>query len=125
MKPKTLTRFLFIAGILFTGLYSCTYETIESKEPEVPENVSFGIDVVPIFNSSCNASGCHSKNGIAPDLSSQNAYTSLIFFGYVDTDNPPQSDLYIKITSGSMKGFASDQDRAIILKWIEQGALDN
>ena len=125
MKSKIYIRFLFIAGILLTGLYSCTYETIESKEPEVPENVSFGIDVIPIFNSSCNASGCHSKGGIPPDLSEQNAYTSLIFFGYVDTDIPDQSKLYLKITTGTMKEFATDQDRAIILRWIEQGALDN
>lgn len=125
MKQKTLIRFMIIAGILLSGLYSCTYETIIPSEPEVPENVSFQVDVIPIFNSSCNSSGCHNKGGIAPDLSSDNAYTSLTFFGYVNTDIPESSILYEEINTGSMKGFATDQDRAIILKWIEQGALNN
>ena len=116
---------MIIAGILLSGLYSCTYETIIPAEPEVPEDVSFELNVIPIFNSSCNSSGCHNKGGIAPDLSPDNAYTSLTFFGYVDIDAPESSTLYEEINTGSMKGFATDQDRAIILKWIEQGALNN
>ena len=125
MKQKTLIRILFIAGILLSGLYSCTYETIIPKDPEVPEDVSFELNVIPIFNSSCNSSGCHNKGGIRPDLSADNAYTSLTFFGYVDTDNPESSVIYTKINTGSIKNYATAQDRAIILKWIEQGALDN
>lgn len=111
--------------ILIGTMTACTYETISPKEPEVPSDVSFNDNVIPIFNGICNNSGCHSNGGISPNLNSSNAYISLTFFGYVDLDVPAESELYKKITTGSMKDYASDQDRAIILKWIEQGALDN
>jgi hypothetical protein len=111
---------------LCSSMLACTYDTITPKEVEVPENVSFNADVIPIFDDDCNSSGCHTSGGIPPDLTPDNAYISLTFFGYVDTDFPEESELYKKIIpSGSMGEYATDQDRAIILKWIEQGALDN
>lgn len=121
MKLKGILLILMLWGALF----SCTYDMIEPRELDVPENVSFAENVIPIFNKTCSVSGCHSDNGIPPNLTSDNAYISLTFFGYVDVDLPEESEVYIKITTGSMKQYASDQDRAIILKWIEQGAPDN
>ena len=114
-----------IVLILLGATSSCTYETISPKEPEVPTEISFNDNVIPIFNGICNNSGCHSTGGIPPNLTPTNAFVSLTFFGYVDLDVPEESEIYKKITDGSMKDYATDQDRAIILKWIEQGALDN
>ena len=111
--------------VLCCFITACTYDIIPPKEVEVPENVSFNENIIPIFNGICNNSGCHTSGGVPPDLTPSNAYISLTFFGYVDVDFPEESELYIKITDGSMKQYATDQDRAIILKWIEQGALDN
>ena len=125
MKNKSIVKILVLAAFISGALFSCTYETITRTEPEVPDSVSFSVDIIPIFNASCNVSGCHSKGGIAPDLTEQNAYISLIFFGYIDTDVPEESIVYEKINTGSMKTYATDTDRALILKWIEQGALDN
>lgn len=116
---------ILIIFILFGFMLACTYDTIAPRKVEVPENISFDENVIPIFNKSCNVSGCHSNNGISPNLSANNAYISLTFFGYVDTDFPEESKIYIKTTIGSMNQYATDQDRAIILKWIEQGAPDN
>ncbi len=106
-------------------LASCTYEEIKPQKVAVPDSVKFSVNILPIFNTSCAKSGCHIKGGTPPDLSPANAYTSLTFFGYVDTDVPESSVIYEKITTGTMKNNATDQDRALILQWIKQGAQDN
>lgn len=116
---------IVILGLLAILNASCTYEELIKPKVDVPDSVSFNVNILPIFNSSCNVTGCHSKGGIPPNLSAADAYTSLIFFGYVDIDNPEVSEIYQKITNGSMKQYATDQDRTLILNWIEQGALDN
>ncbi|MEQ9415163.1 MAG: hypothetical protein RIF39_15115 [Cyclobacteriaceae bacterium] len=121
MKPNVV----LYTFILLSAMASCTYETIEPKEQEVPTDISFNDNVIPIFNGVCNNSGCHSSGGIPPNLTPGNAFIGLTFFGYIDIDAPEESEIYKKITTGSMEEYATDQDRAIILKWIEQGALDN
>ncbi|MEK6781059.1 MAG: hypothetical protein AABY93_05110 [Bacteroidota bacterium] len=125
MKQKEIIRLILIAMAVSCMLASCTYEEIKPQKVDVPDSVKFSVDIIPIFNSSCNNPGCHSTGGIPPDLTEANAYTSLIYFGYVDVDVPEESILYEKITTGSMKDNATDQDRALILEWIKQGALDN
>jgi hypothetical protein len=122
---KALIHFALIILVLAGVLASCTYVEIKPKKVVVPDSVKFSLNIIPLFNTSCSKSGCHSKGGIPPDLSSSNAYNSLTFFGYVDVDAPESSILYEKITTGSMKNNATDQDRALILQWIKQGALDN
>ena len=104
---------------------SCTWEEIKPKKIIAVDSAKFSLNIIPIFNANCAKSGCHIKGVQAPDLSSQNAYTSLIYYGYIDTDFPESSILYGKIATGSMKDKATDNDRALILQWIKQGALDN
>ena len=120
----TLT--IMALGLLAICNTSCTYEELIKPKVEVPDSVSFDVNIIPIFNSSCNVVGCHTKAGIPPNLSEADAYTTLIFFGYVDPEIPAEeNELYDKIRNGSMRQYATDQDRALILSWIEQGALDN
>ena len=119
-----------LAGILFSLLVvstgSCVYDEITPREVVTPDTVLFGLNIVPIFTANCSLSGCHvSTGGIPPDLSPDNAYISLIFFNYINKDIPEESQLLNEITDGSMKIYASDEDRALILKWVEQGALEN
>ena len=114
-----------LVTILSGALASCTWEEVKPQKVKVPDSVKFSVNIIPIFTANCAKSGCHVKGIQAPDLSAPNAYGSLTFYGYVDTDFPEQSSLYLKITSGSMKDKATDADRALILKWIQQGALDN
>ena len=117
---------IVIFGIIVLASTSCTYEELIKPKVDVPDSVSFSINIVPIFNARCNITGCHSKGSLPPNLSEGDAYTSLIFFGYVDPEIPAEDNLlYNKITNGTMKQYAKDQDRALILAWIEQGALDN
>jgi hypothetical protein len=120
-----ISTILVITFFLGTLIYSCTYDEIIPPEVEVPENVSFSIDVQPIFTKSCALPGCHSAGGQQPNLSEGNAFNSLTFFGYVNLADPESSKIYQQIKIGKMKTYATDQDRAIILKWIEQGAIDN
>jgi Rieske Fe-S protein len=125
MKLKGTLQWAFLVAILSVLLASCTDYVIKPAKVVVPDSVKFKANIIPIFNASCNHSGCHATGGHAPDLTPANAYTSLIFYGYVDTDNPESSIIYQKITTGSMKANATDQDRDLILKWIQQGALNN
>src|SRR6266702_6335739 len=125
MKQKGTLSWIFLSALLCVILASCTDYVIKPAKVVVPDSVKFNANIIPIFNASCNHAGCHTTGGHAPDLSPANAYTSLIYFGYVDTDTPENSIIYQKITTGSMKANATDQDRELILKWIQQGALNN
>jgi len=125
MKPKGTLQWIFLSALLCAGLASCTDYVIKPAKVVVPDSVKFNANIIPIFTASCAKPGCHAIGGHVPDLTPANAYTSLIYYGYVNTDYPDQSILYQKITTGSMKGNATDQDRELILKWIQQGALNN
>jgi hypothetical protein len=126
MNSKQIIKCLLLAGTLAISLFACTNDTIIKPKVTVPDSISFKLNVIPIFNTSCNTSiGCHAKGGKTPDLSEANAYNNLMLYNLINTDVPEESDLYIKITTGTMKVHATDQDRAIILEWIKQGALDN
>jgi len=123
---KKIFFFLVLAVALGVGVSSCTYYENDPVPVVVPDSVSFSVNVLPIFDARCDNSGCHITGGTAPDLTAANAYNSLIVFGYVDTDLPEQSQLYLKMnTGGSMAKFCNPGDADIVLKWIQQGALDN
>ena len=106
-------------------LASCKSDIIEPTKPDIPDQVSFSANVIPIFDLSCNNSGCHAPGGKSPDLSAGVAYDNLNLYGLVDVDNPSGSGIYTKITTGSMATYAKPGDAEIILKWIEQGAENN
>ena len=96
MKRKELIH-LILFTIAVSGIVaSCTYEEISPKKVDVPDSVKFSLNIIPIFNTSCNNSGCHSTGAIPPDLTPANGYTSLVFFNYVDVDVPEQSIIYKK-----------------------------
>lgn len=119
--------------LLLAVFSSCEYEEILPPE-EIPIDttappVSFSLDIIPLFNSSCNTSGCHSLGGVEPDLSSMNAYAELTTNGYLNVDDPVQSELYQWITGNrriSMPIAGPDPElNRLVLTWITQGALDN
>jgi hypothetical protein len=121
----------FLAGLAFLFIVGCYKDktvTIDTGA-EITRSVSFATDIIPLFNNSCNLSGCHSAGGKAPDLAGQNAYTSLTNGSYVDTKQPDKSELFLWMTgkrgtpmpvSGPNKDY-----NALILAWIKQGALNN
>jgi len=118
--------FLIVTMIGITSWQSCQYEWVDPVNVIVPEVVSFSVDIQPIFDQSCNNAGCHSAGGTAPDLSPGNAYADLFSENLIDLTTPANSKLYTKVaTGGSMNKHVQPGDPEIILKWIEEGALNN
>ncbi len=108
--------------IIMIQLTGCVYEQIEPVK--APENVCWTDEVLPVFVNSCAAISCHNTGGVYPDLSESYAYLNLTQSTLIDTLNPDQSELYLKITVGSMKDLATDVEKAIILSWINGGAKE-
>ncbi|MCP4311032.1 MAG: hypothetical protein GY790_07205 [Bacteroidetes bacterium] len=114
-----LTAFLMLAIC-----QSCEWEKLEPvDESDLPETVSFSTNVQPIFTTSC--TNCHNGT-IPPNLLPDDSFLELTGGGYIETDDPENSELYKSInTGGSMNQYTSELDRAMILKWIVQGAKEN
>lgn len=117
---KSLLLAAFV--LFFTG---CEYDYVEPDNVPIDTQISFSGDMVPIFNSSCNFSGCHSSGAVPPDLTPGGAYASLFANNMIDTENPTGSLLYTSMKSGSMKKYATPDKTKIVLAWIEQGGLNN
>ncbi|MFO7615769.1 MAG: hypothetical protein R6V75_00795 [Bacteroidales bacterium] len=114
---------LFLCFLLL-GLAACEYDTIVPKEIIVPEEVSYNADIAPIFVT-VGCTGCHS-GGTAPDLRADKSYAALTGGGFVDTGNPEASKLLVKINAGhANSGNITATEKALILKWITEGAKNN
>ena len=103
---------------------SCEWEKLAPVDVgDLPATVSFETHVQPIFTDNCTK--CH--NGTTPpNLLPDDSFIELTAGGYIKTDDPEQSKLYKAIDlGGSMNQYASDLDRAMILKWKTQGAEEN
>jgi hypothetical protein len=116
--------FLVLVMLATLILSSCEYKDIERDETVVVEEMSFSNDIEPIFKKqSC--TNCH--NGTTtPDLTSGNAYQSLISDDFINLNTPTESKIYVvpKVGSGHPATCTSQQSNQI-LAWIEQGAKNN
>lgn len=113
-----------LALMLTVFVSSCQYDFYEADIPPVDPDVdvSFSIEIVPIFASKC--INCHGGS-VAPDLRAENAYASIVP-SRVNTEVPNDSKIYTKaLPSGSHPAKYSDAEAALILTWIEQGAKNN
>lgn len=119
-------RNLLILGviIILCMVSSCEYAQREPLDPNsLPEEVSFSEHLLPLFEAKCAI--CH-EGSQPPDLTVDYAYSDLSGGNYINTESPESSLLYEEITgNGSMAPYANDYDRALVLKWIEQGAHEN
>ncbi len=119
-------RAFFLFSILFL-VFSCNYDVsvLEPIDPTI--DISFEDDVMPVFNANCNFSPCHNQGGVSPDLSPGNAYNGLISGSYINTANPEDSELYQWISGNRTPTmqYATQDENAKVLQWIQQGALDN
>jgi hypothetical protein len=128
MKTKTLLA-LCSAAFLSILVLSCKYDEMLPYEPDPTIPVYFSADIIPIFNASCNGSGCHNGSGPAPDLRAESAYDALWDGGYIDVVDPPNSELYLWMRGE--RGFpmpltgSNATYNSTVLSWIEQGALNN
>ncbi len=127
MKSKLIIQLIILTGIGLATAVSCTYEEVLPYTPDPGVEVFFTQDIIPIFESNCNSAGCH--NGTqAPDLRPDVAYDALWTGGYINTEVPDQSDLYLWMTEvkGPMPPLgANATNNATVLQWIAQGAKNN
>jgi hypothetical protein len=132
MMKTSVIKFVTVICTSLALLTSCEYDIVvpEKIVPLVPDSVavSFKDNVLPIFSSKCNMSGCHAAGAIPPDLSPANAYNSLINLNQIDTLAPIESNLYKEIkTGGGMVSYSNitTSEAALVLKWITEGAKNN
>ena len=130
LRNKTIMGMFLvsISVLLLSGCYKDKTVIFDTGE-EITRPVGFAADILPIFNNSCNTSGCHSAGGISPDLSAANAYNSLSAGSYFNVGDPVSSELYLWMTGKNgapMPTNGINQDyNALILAWIKQGAQNN
>ncbi|MFO7613618.1 MAG: hypothetical protein R6W71_03165 [Bacteroidales bacterium] len=124
MKNITL---LTVCLLSVLSWQSCQYDWIDPIEPEIPEVVSFSGDIIQIFNDrNCSSSSCHAAGAVPPDLTPANAYDDLFARNQIDLATPENSKLYTKCApGGSMNKYCQPGDWEIMLKWIQEGALNN
>ena len=131
MKRITHSSIVLLAIVtLLSGVTASCYKDVTlPKEVVVTKTVSFADDLVPIFNKSCNSSGCHNSGGTAPNLTAGAAYNALINGGYINITDPEDSELYLWMTgnrSTPMPISGPDPNyNGLVLAWIKQGALNN
>jgi hypothetical protein len=115
---------VFLGALLLT---QCTYDVNVGRV--ITDPVSFANDLLPIFNQSCNSSGCHNTGGVPPDLTTANAYDALISGGYINLSAPDRSELYLWMRGerGLPMPLSGPNENynALVLAWITQGALNN
>jgi hypothetical protein len=112
---------IIFAGMLALIMLFSACEKVVYPPLELPESVSYSLDVQPIFDSKC--VDCHggSRN---PDLRSGHSHEALVNGGYVNTADPASSKIMQKLY-GSHNSRATDIQKQLILQWITEGAKDN
>lgn len=125
MKRKLLQFVAF--SFLFLGAASCTYTVpVEEEIPPIEDDVLFGQDIEPIFtNQGCIS--CHAGSGASGglDLSTGNAYASIVANDAVIANDPEGSLIYTRPTVNHYGKQYTAQEAALVEEWINQGALDN
>jgi hypothetical protein len=102
-----------------------------SNNVAVTKKVSLAKDIQPLFTSNCATSGCHVANHQPPDLEKGASYNSIKDLSLIDTKNPGNSVLYLKMTGKLIPampvGAPSNPSNInnLVLAWIQQGALNN
>ena len=127
---KFLKYALLLIGLV--GFFSsCQYKfNIEptTVPPDPLDTIYFAQDVLPIWNSADKCTSCHKTGSTSPDLTPANAYSE-VMNGYVDTANPESSVIYSAphpdTEAHSWGTSYTNGEAAIVLQWIEQGAMNN
>ncbi|MCF8246986.1 MAG: hypothetical protein K9J37_18790 [Saprospiraceae bacterium] len=134
MKNIKVIASAALIGMVLMFMGSCYYDEVLPEDLKVQDDgaltdAKFSTDILPIFNSSCSAAGCHNTGGTPPDLTPAKAYDALIGGGYIDTAVPENSGLYqwMKGNKGIPMPItgANPAYNAKVLAWIKQGAQNN
>jgi hypothetical protein len=130
MKRTRNISLSVIATLLILMWSACYYdEVVPGASIADVGQISFTTDIIPIFNASCNMSGCHNTGGQAPDLSASNAFNALTNGGYINTSNASASELYKWMNNEESLSMPLSGPNATynakVLAWIEQGGSNN
>ncbi len=110
--------------LIIAMLFTTACQSDKVYPPQIEGDVSYANDMQPFFNAMCTE--CHNGTGIPLNLLADVSYDALFTGNYVDTTDASASVLYVKIVApNSMESYASDVQRSMTLKWIEQGAKNN
>jgi hypothetical protein len=126
MKIRNIIKLVFIITLVSVTLSSCQWVTAEQPEIEVPDVVSFADHIQPILTSKCIS--CHQSGGFASsiDFTVGNAYSAITNNQLVNISNPPASLILVPNTDKyPHSNHISNTEKSIILKWIENQALNN
>lgn len=129
-----MKRVLFYIGILLFSSMACKHQMVAPGTSAAPvpvtgnvstnDTVCFFSEVLPLFQSYCGSSGCHDAATAKEDVVLTDYFN--IMKG-IRANNPASSEYYT-ILSESMPPRNSPQltvnQKATILKWINQGALN-
>lgn len=123
MKIKQLTTLLL--GVLIIGLASCEYDTIKPEDVVIPDTpISYSTDIEPLFTSA-NCTQCH-PSMLKPDLTVGKSYASITSMSLVVAENPAGSKLMQYINNGHQTAVnMTATQKALLKKWIEEGAKNN
>ena len=129
MRKLEIINCAVLTGFLLVFMAGCKYDESYIPPPDPGVQISFKDEIIPIFNQSCNSSGCHNTGGFAPDLTPANAYDALIAGNYIDTLADAQSGLYLWMSGDEGAPMPPDGTidayNAKVLLWMQQGAKNN
>jgi hypothetical protein len=120
---------LLLCVVIFTQCYDDQYEPTPVIINPV-DTISYKTDISPLFVSGCAQSICHGVGASAPDLTSANSYNSLVNGGFLNTDDPVKSELYLWLIGDGGRAIMPPSGRnekliELTLGWMSQGALNN
>lgn len=119
MKNSRIPVAAGIILLLMIAFGSC--EKVVFQPPELPDTISFSLEIQPIFNENC--VNCHGGDR-DPDLREGLSYEALTGGGFVDTADAEGSKL-VKKLYGTHSSRASEAQKQLIIEWIRAGAKDN
>lgn len=122
-RTKRILALAFLPFVAFS--ISCEKDYYVEPDISLPDTVYYSVDIQPFWDGSC-VNNCHNGGGIPLDLSSGGSYDAIVSGNYVNLSAPTESKLYTKLVKGgSMEQYSTPANTAMVLKWIEQGALNN
>lgn len=121
MKLRIVVLFAFFVALIFSA---CQKEYFKTAQISSADTISFSKDLLPIMESKCAASGCHSGSA-PPNLLTDKAYSALVDGGLVDTANPDKSVLMTRLNKDMPATKLSPGEIQKFQIWIKQGALEN
>ena len=128
-KIAILSGLITVVMLAISGCYK-TATIVVNPGSSITATMSFSNDIIPIFQKNCALSGCHASGGHVPDLTTANAYNSLITGSYVKANDPDNSVIMLWLTGKKSPvmplGSGPNQEiNAKIYAWIYQGAKNN